>query len=67
MAKQKKKRRRASGKRRVAAKGIERAAVPVNPLKKQLELVNALRPHAERVRERLLQVYAEREGGRSGQ
>ena len=58
MAKRKKKFRHGGGRLRrsrpdaSAGRSVKRAAVPANPLKKQLEALNALRPVMEREKER---------------
>ena len=58
MAKRKKKfrpgggRSKRNGQGASAGKSVKRAAVPVNPLKKQLEAMNALRRAMEREKER---------------
>ena len=50
MAKQKKKRRTGGKRRKRAAVSVERVPHPVNPMQKQLEALNALRPVFERAR-----------------
>ena len=58
MAKRKKKFRPGGGRSRrsrpdaSAGRSVKRAAVPINPLKKQLEALNALRPVVERERKK---------------
>lgn len=60
MAKYKKKR-RPGGRHKQRPKTAERMEIKKNPIKQQLELINALRPHAEQVRERLLRGAADGE------
>lgn len=60
MAKHKKKG-RPGGRRKQRPKTAERVEIRKNPIKQQLELINAMRPHAEQVRERILKGAADGE------